>query len=91
MSKFWTRASSHDIIKTNIVNFYLKNIIDVINKIKKYTMEYLNEFESVKIIHTSRPDIDPADLNKEELIDIYNNKIDPITFYFNKIQVLNLK
>lgn len=65
--------------------------IDVINKIKKYTMEYLNEFESVKIIHTSRPDVDPADLNKEELISIYNNKIDPIAFYFNKIQVLNLK
>lgn len=65
--------------------------IDVINKIKKYTMEYLNEFESVRIIHTNNKDKDPADLTYEEMIKVYNNLIDPIEFYFDKIQVLNLK
>lgn len=65
--------------------------IDVINKIKKYTMEYLNEFESVRIIHTNDKDKDPADLTCEEMVGVYNKLIDPIEFYFDKIQVLNLK
>jgi hypothetical protein len=65
--------------------------IDVINKIKKYTMEYLNEFESVRVIHTNDKDKDPADLTYKEMITVYNNKIDPIKFFFDKIQVLNLK
>lgn len=72
----------------NIILFF---DIDVINKIKKYTMEYLHEFETVQIIHSKDPDKDPADLSYEEILEVYNNKIDPIKFYFDKVQVLNLK
>lgn len=70
--------------------------IDVINKIKHYTIEYLNEFETVKIIYSKYKDEegndkDPADLSEEEMMEVYNNKIDPIKFYFDKVQVLKLK
>lgn len=91
---FGAKLSEEQIFKLQLKN--IKHIIlffdiDVINKIKKYTMEYLNEFESVRIIHTKSPDQDPADISREEMLRVYDNKIDPINFYFNKIQVLNLK
>ncbi len=70
--------------------------IDVINKIKKYSLELLNEFETVKIVYSKYKDEkgndkDPADLIKEEMIEVFNNPIDPIKFNFDKVQVLNLK
>lgn len=70
--------------------------IDVINKIKKYSLELLNEFETVKIVFSKYKDEkgndkDPADLNEEEMIEVFKNPVDPIKFNFDKVQVLNLK
>lgn len=97
-------TSGAKISEEQIFKLQLKNIkhiilffdIDVINKIKKYTMQYLNEFDSVKIAFSNYKNIDntdkdPADLCLSEIITIFNNLIDPIKFYFDKVQVLNLK
>lgn len=91
---FGAKLSEEQIFKLQLKG--IKHIIlffdiDVINKIKKYAMQYLHEFETVKIIHSDNPDKDPADLTYDEMIKIYNNKIDPVNFHLNKVQVLNLK
>lgn len=96
---FGAKVSSEQIFKLQlkgIKHLILFFDIDVINKIKKYTLEYLHEFESVKIIYTSKKNTDgsykdPGDIDYEEMISVYNNKIDPIKFHFDKVQVLNLK
>lgn len=74
----------------------VKNIIiffdlDVINKIKKHSLELLNEFKSVNIVISPDEKKDPADLTKDELIYTFSNPVDPITFYLNKVQILNIK
>lgn len=97
-------TSGAKISPEQIFKLQLKNIkhlilffdIDVINKIKRYTLEYLNEFETIKIIYSKYKDEegkdkDPADLSEQEMMEVYNNQIDPIKFYFDKVQVLKLK
>jgi hypothetical protein len=96
---FGAKISAEQIFKLQLKG--IKNIIlffdiDVINKIKQYTMEYLNEFDSVQIAYSefkddNGGDKDPADLDIEEMDHVFNHLEDPIQFYFNKIQVLNLK
>ena len=65
--------------------------IDVINKIKKYALTLLSEFETVKVVFSRDKTKDPADLDLKEMLEVVNNPMDPIKFHFNKVQVLNLK
>lgn len=93
------KISSTQIFKLQLKG--IKNIIvffdvDVINKIKKHTLDLLNEFESVNIAFSQYKDKDgydkdPADLTEEEMFQVFENLTDPIKFNFDKVQVLNLK
>lgn len=96
---FGAKLSKEQIFKLQIRG--IKKIIlffelDVINKIKKHSLELLNEFESVKIIVSNFKNEkgkykDGADLNEQEMQHVIENHTDPINFYLKKVQILNLK
>lgn len=61
---------------------------DVIHKLKKYALELMIEFESVRVgIHSTK---DPGDLNKEELAQIFETAESALSFNNNKVRILSL-
>lgn len=62
---------------------------DVINKIKKHSMELMREFETVQIgFHKSKS---PDEFDINDLSEVLDNLQSPLNFFVKKVQVLNLK
>ena len=62
---------------------------DVINKIKKHSLQLTSEFESIQIGFNK--DKSPDDFNLEDLTNVLDNLESPLNFYVKKVQILKLK
>lgn len=75
------------LLKKGVKNIILMYDPDALKEIEKFSLNYINKFDSIKCAKLQ--DRDPGDMTEEDFEIVMNTLREPIDFYINNIKKLN--